>query len=219
MWLRPCQSKRFCFISFVFATEAWSWREGRSGCKGGHCLIAGQDLFIPLDLLVSRLDGFDSKRKKKSLKDPYPRPAHPHPAPRSDILSGILSGYAKSIRLFQNSPTPTLGDGRMHCCPQSSGLPETHHAALASVCPFPLQQRRGWGWGGWRDRPIPFIVLSFLLTSPRVQKLVSQPGDADTSSVRVYLEGKLPFRNQMPTFPDSLWHPDPSRVLIHRREC
>lgn len=118
MWLRPCQSKRFCFISFVFATEAWSWREGRSECKGGHCLIAGQDLIIPLDLLVFRLDGFDSKRKKKSLKDPYPRPAHPHPAPRStDILLGTLSGYAKSSRLFQSGPTPTLRDGGMHCCP------------------------------------------------------------------------------------------------------
>lgn len=58
------------------------------------------------------------KGKKKSLKDPYPRPAHPHPAPRStDILLGILSGYAKSSRLFQSGPTPTLRDGGMHCCP------------------------------------------------------------------------------------------------------
>lgn len=63
MWLRRCQSKRFCFISFVFATETWSWREGRSGGEGGHCLIAGQDLFIPLDLLGPCLDGFGSKKK------------------------------------------------------------------------------------------------------------------------------------------------------------
>lgn len=146
MRLRPCQSKRFCFISFVFAIEAWSWREGSSGCKGGHCLFAGQDLFIPLDLLGSRPDGFDSKRKKKSLKDPYPRPPHPHPHPApgsTDILLGILSGYAKSIRLFPNSPTSTLRGGRMHCCLRSSSHSETQRAAPASACSFPLRERRG----------------------------------------------------------------------------
>lgn len=79
MWLRRCQSKRFCFISFVFATETWSWREGRSGGEGGHCLIAGQDLFIPLDLLGPCLDGFGSK--KNSLKDSFLRHDPPRPPP------------------------------------------------------------------------------------------------------------------------------------------
>lgn len=124
---RRCQSKRFCFISFVFATETWSWREGRSGGEGGHCLIAGQDLFIPLNLLGPCLDGFDSKKKKfceglLSATHDSPLTPPPPPSPRStDILVGILSGYAKSIRLIQNSPTPNPKEGRMMpCCLRSS---------------------------------------------------------------------------------------------------
>lgn len=58
MWRRGCQSKRFCFISFVFATEAS--RVGLARAKGGegegHCLIAGQNLFIPFGSSGSSLE-------------------------------------------------------------------------------------------------------------------------------------------------------------------
>lgn len=44
MWLRGCQSKRFCFILFVFATEALRVGPARGeGCWGeSDCLSGGQ---------------------------------------------------------------------------------------------------------------------------------------------------------------------------------
>lgn len=107
--LRGCQSKRFCLILFVFATEAFrvGLARGRNGWGEGDRLSGWRDLFIPLDL---RGDDLDAGLLEIHLKDPHPAPTVPAPPA---WLRGTLGGCTEKPSAFsRTAPTGPAPRGR-----------------------------------------------------------------------------------------------------------
>lgn len=133
-WLRGCQSKRFCFILFVFATEAFrvGLARGEGGWAEGAGLSARRDWFMPSG---RRADDCDAGLLKILLKDPLPH------CPLPSSLEPLE--FIQNRQTFPEQPPRPAhrtgqGGGGRTCAPP--GAPSARGPASARS--LPLQSRR-----------------------------------------------------------------------------
>lgn len=116
VWRRGCQSKRFCFILFVFATEVFGvgLARGKGGWAEGGCRGGGRDLFT-----ASGPSGHDCDAGLlKYLPRSPPGPPCP-PGSSSEPSEAAL----RSTRLFQENSIPPAAWGRREDGPGAPSPP------------------------------------------------------------------------------------------------
>ena len=195
MWRWGCQNKRFCFILFVFATEVFraGLARGNGGWAGGGCHSGWRDLCVALG---PRGHDCDAGLQKIPSKDPSPPPVF------------LLRTFGGCTKQHQTLPEqhPSTGLGQAGVRPGAPSPPARGGAASAPS--LPLQSERA---------SAPLSKAAFPLSTSRGQKRPRQPADAASASVQALSLGKVPGKDQMPTFLAVPRVPVPPGGLLCRR--